>query len=200
MGLFAFIVSENGLEYIDVFWLFINYRPNGTKSIKQTSTLIGIMEFENITIDNDSPSNSLFPSVSACQYDNTNFIFHKISCVCISEWSLINQSHYWRPFPPCCAAPCLSKEANSALSSFTSITAHSNTVSSEAFKQPPYAISAPAFLTPVLMQNDWCHLFRVKEGGKQRREGGGRKDGIIWIKLKDSLITKCPFLPFQSWC
>lgn len=54
MGLFSLIVSENGLEYIDKFWLFINYGPNGTKSIKQILTLIGIMEFENIAIDNDS--------------------------------------------------------------------------------------------------------------------------------------------------
>lgn len=54
MGLFSLIVSENGLEYIDKFWLFINYGPNGTKSIKQIPTLIGIMEFENIAIDNDS--------------------------------------------------------------------------------------------------------------------------------------------------
>lgn len=53
MGLFSLIVSENGLEYIDKFWLFINYGPNGTKSII-IPTLIGIMEFENITIDNDS--------------------------------------------------------------------------------------------------------------------------------------------------
>ena len=54
MGLFSLIVSENGLQYIDKFWLFINYGPNGTKSIKQILTLIGIMEFENIAIDNDS--------------------------------------------------------------------------------------------------------------------------------------------------
>lgn len=54
MGLFSLIVSESGLEYIDKFGLFINYRPNGTKSIKQILTLIGIMDFENIAIDNDS--------------------------------------------------------------------------------------------------------------------------------------------------
>lgn len=63
---FSLIVSENGLEYIDKFWLFINYGPNGTKSIKQVPTLIGIMEFENIAIDNDFPANSLFPAVPAC--------------------------------------------------------------------------------------------------------------------------------------
>lgn len=46
MGLFSLIVSENGLEYIDKFWLFIYYGPNGTKSIKQILTLIGIMKFK----------------------------------------------------------------------------------------------------------------------------------------------------------
>lgn len=53
MGHFSLIGSENGLEYIDKFWLFINYELNGTKSIKQIQTLIGIIEFENTAIDND---------------------------------------------------------------------------------------------------------------------------------------------------
>lgn len=79
MGLFSLIVSENGVEYIDKFWLFINYGPNGTKSIKQILTLIGIIEFENIAIDNDS---QLIVFFRLCLNDNMNVIFHKISCVC----------------------------------------------------------------------------------------------------------------------
>lgn len=54
MGLFSLTVSENRQEYIDEFGLFINYGPNGTKSFKQILDLIGIMEYENITIDDDS--------------------------------------------------------------------------------------------------------------------------------------------------
>lgn len=46
MGLFSLIVSENGLEYIDKFRLFINYGPNVTKSFRQILTLIGIMKFK----------------------------------------------------------------------------------------------------------------------------------------------------------
>lgn len=46
----------------------------------------------------------------ACRNDNTNLIFHKISSVCVSQWSFINQSHYWRPFPLCCTARGLAKE------------------------------------------------------------------------------------------
>lgn len=133
MGLFSLIVSENGLEYIDKFGLFINYRPNWTKSIKQILTLIGIMEFENIAIDNDSQLIVFFRLCLLVGMTTHNLIFHKISCVCISEWSFINQSYYWRPFPPCCTAPCLAKEANGTPSYFTSITPHFKMLPSRSF-------------------------------------------------------------------
>ena len=89
MGLFSLIVSENGPEYIDKFWLFINYGPNGTKSIKQIPTLIGIMEFENIAIDNDSQLIVFFRLGPLVGNDNTNLIFHK-NQLRVRKWVILH--------------------------------------------------------------------------------------------------------------